>query len=116
MCCASWRNDAMTAFIWIQEQVVWAINEAQLAEHGGGIGVRDTGLLASALARPVNLVADGKPGAIECAAAYGFGLSRNHPFVDGNKEPPSFAWSCFLRLTDINLKPLMSTACKPCSL
>jgi death-on-curing protein len=94
----------MTAFVWIQEQIVWAIHEAQLAEHGGGIGVRDAGLLASALARPVNPVAYGKTGAIECAAAYGFGLSRNHPFVDGNKRTAFVCMELFLALNGYQLE------------
>jgi len=94
----------MTAFVWIQEQVVWAIHEAQLAEHGGRIGVRDAGLLASALVRPVNLVAYGKPGVIECAAAYGFGLSRNHPFVDGNKRTAFVCMELFLALNGYQLE------------
>lgn len=94
----------MTDFVWIQEQVVWAIHEAQLAEHGGGIGVRDAGLLASALARPVNLVAYGKPGVIECAAAYGFGLSRNQPFVDGNKRTAFVCMELFLALNGYQLE------------
>jgi death on curing protein len=93
----------MTAFIWIQEQVVWAIHEAQLAEHGGGVGVRDAGLLASALTRPVNLLAYGKPDAIDCAAAYGFGLSRNHPFIDGNKRTALVCMELFLALNGYQL-------------
>lgn len=94
----------MTAFVWIQEHVVWAIHEAQLAEHGGGIGVRDAGLLASALTRPVNLDAFSKPGAIECAAAYGFGLSRKHPFVDGNKRTAFVCMELFLVLNGYQLE------------
>lgn len=94
----------MTALIWIQEPVVWAIHEAQLAEHGGAVGVRDTGLLASALARPINLVAYGKPGVMECAAAYGIGLSRNHPFVDGNKRTAFVCMELFLALNGYQLE------------
>ncbi len=93
----------MTSFIWVQEQVVWAIHEFQLAEHGGGVGVRDAGLLASALARPVNLVAYGKPDVIDCAAAYGFGLSRNHPFIDGNKRTAFVCMELFLALNGYQL-------------
>ena len=93
----------MTSFIWVQEQVVWAIHEFQLAEHGGGVGVRDAGLPASALARPVNLVAYGKPDVIDCAAAYGFGLSRNHPFIDGNKRTAFVCMELFLALNGYQL-------------
>jgi death-on-curing protein len=85
-------------FIWIDETVVWAIHEAQLAEHGGSAGVRDAGLLASALARPVNLAAYGSPEVADCAAAYGFGIARNHPFIDGNKRTAFVCTELFLEL------------------
>lgn len=86
------------SFAWIDEKVVWAIHEAQLAEHGGSAGVRDAGLLASALARPVNLAAYGSPDVADCAAAYGFGISRNHPFIDGNKRTAFVCTELFLAL------------------
>jgi death on curing protein len=76
----------MSQWIWIEEAVVWAVHEAQLAEHGGSAGVRDGGLLASALARPLNLAAYGEPDVAALAAAYGYGIARNHPFIDGNKR------------------------------
>src|SRR5574343_54164 len=76
----------MSRWIWIEEAVVWAVHEAQLAEHGGSAGIRDSGLLASALARPLNLAAYGTPDGAALAAAYGYGLARNHPFIDGNKR------------------------------
>lgn len=87
-------------FNWIEESVVWAIHEAQLAEHGGSTGVRDAGLLASALARPANLVAYGAPDMADCAAAYGFGISRNHPFIDGNKRTAFVCMELFLAMND----------------
>ena len=90
-------------FVWIREQVVRAIHEAQLAEHGGAVGVRDAGLLASALARPCNLAAYGNPSVVECAAAYGFGISRNHPFVDGNKRTAFVCMELFLALNGSRL-------------
>lgn len=93
----------MTGFVWIREQVVWAIHEAQLAEHGGAVGVRDAGLLASALARPGNLAAYGHPSVVECAAAYGFGIGRNHPFVDGNKRTAFVCMELFLALNNLQL-------------
>jgi death-on-curing protein len=71
---------------WIDVRVVAAINDRQLAEHGGLVGVRDAGALDSALARPQNLAAYGDPDAPALAAAYAFGIARNHPFADGNKR------------------------------
>ena len=72
--------------IWVSEATVLAIHDGQLAEHGGSSGVRDAGLLESALARPRNLAAYGSPDIASLAAAYAFGIARNHPFVDGNKR------------------------------
>jgi death on curing protein len=72
--------------VWVSEAAVLAIHDSQLAEHGGSTGVRDTGLLESALARPQNLAAYEAPDVAALAAAYAFGISRNHPFVDGNKR------------------------------
>jgi death-on-curing protein len=74
------------AVVWIAEAVVLALQEEQLAEHGGAIGLRDLGLLQSALARPQHLAAYGEPDIAALAAAYGYGIARNHPFVDGNKR------------------------------
>ncbi|TXI79548.1 MAG: type II toxin-antitoxin system death-on-curing family toxin [Dechloromonas sp.] len=86
------------SFIWIEESVVWAIHEAQLAEHGGSVGVRDAGLLASAMGRPINLAAYGTPDVAACAAAYGYGIARNHPFIDGNKRTAFVCTELFLAL------------------
>jgi death-on-curing protein len=72
--------------VWIRTDVVLAVHRRQLAEHGGAEGVRDRGLLDSALARPRHLAAYGEPDLAELAAAYAFGIARNHPFVDGNKR------------------------------
>lgn len=91
------------SFVWIEESVVWAIHEAQLAEHGGSAGVRDEGLLASALARPINLCAYGSPDVADCAAAYGFGIARNHPFIDGNKRTAFVCAELFLMLNGSEL-------------
>ena len=85
-------------WVWLQRDVVVAIHEAQLAEHGGGIGLRDVGLLESALARPENLAAYGKPDVADLAAAYGYGISRNHAIVDGNKRTGFVAVELFLEL------------------
>ena len=94
----------MTDWTWIEESVVWAVHEAQLAEHGGSAGVRDAGLLASALARPLNLVAYGAPDAAALAAAYGFGIARNHPFIDGNQRTAFVCVELFLVLNNYILQ------------
>jgi death on curing protein len=73
-------------WIWIALEVAIAAHAEQLAEHGGGDGVRDHGLLESAMARPQNLAQYGEPDLAELAAAYAFGIAHNHPFVDGNKR------------------------------
>ena len=86
-------------WIWIVDSVVLAIHEAQLAEHGGMIGIRDEGLFASALARPRNAQAYGEDSdAAALAASYAFGLSRNHPFLDGNKRTAFVVTELFLNL------------------
>jgi death-on-curing protein len=83
---------------WIEETVVLAIHEELLATHGGTVGIRDRGLLASALARPHHLVAYAQPDLAALAAAYGFGIARNHPFVDGNKRTAFTIMELFLML------------------
>lgn len=70
----------------VGEAVALAVHDELLAEFGGSAGVRDSNLLGSALARPRNLAGYGSPDAAALAAAYAFGLTRNHPFVDGNKR------------------------------
>ena len=75
-----------------------AAHAEQIAEHGGGEGVRDAGLLESAMARPQNLAAYGTPDAAELAAAYAYGIARNHPFVDGNKRTAAVVSETFLML------------------
>lgn len=76
----------MTDWRWIAAEVVYAVHDRQLSEHGGGQGARDPGALDSALARPKNLGSCGEPDAAALAAAYAFGIVRNHAFVDGNKR------------------------------
>jgi death-on-curing protein len=88
----------MNAWLWIERTVILAIHDMQLAEHGGGSGVRDNNLLESALARPINLAAYGDPDAPALAAAYGYGISRNRAFIDGNKRTGFVAAELFLRL------------------
>jgi len=72
--------------VWLLREAVLATHERLLSEFGGAAGIRDQGLLDSALARPVNLYDYGKPTIFELAAAYAFGVVKNHPFVDGNKR------------------------------
>jgi death-on-curing protein len=76
----------MKAPVWVRRDVVLAFHDRLLAEHGGLAGIRDEGLLESALSKPENLFAYGKPAAFDLAASYAFGLVKNHPFLDGNKR------------------------------
>ena len=86
----------MKAPKWLRKDVVLAMHERLLFEHGGAAGVRDEPLLESALARPQNLLAYGKPTLFELAAAYACGIIKNHPFVDGNKRTGFMAAFVFL--------------------
>ncbi len=83
---------------WVAFEVAQAAHLEQLAEHGGGEGVRDERLLESAMARPQNLNAYGEPDAAALAAAYAYGIARNHPFVDGNKRTAAVVSETFLVL------------------
>ena len=85
---------------WISTELALAIHQRQLAEHGGLSGVRDKGLLDSALARPQNLHAYGENDSSVLAAAYGFGIARNHPFNDDNKRTAYVVSRLFLKLHD----------------
>lgn len=91
----SWR--------WIDKRLLRLLHDESLAQHGGASGMRDEGLLDSALARPLNLVAYGDPDVFALAAAYGWGLAKNHPFVDGNKRTAFLAVGLFLRLNGYRL-------------
>ena len=90
----------MAEIVWLLEETLTAIHHRQIAEHGGGEGLRDEGLLASALARPQNLLAyaESPPDLASLAAAYAYGIARNHPFVDGNKRTALVATRTFLIL------------------
>lgn len=94
----------MAEWIWLRADVLRAVHEEQLAEHGGASGTRDENLFESALARPQNLAAYGDPDAAALAASYGFGLARNHPFVDGNKRTAFVAMELFLALNGLVLE------------
>lgn len=91
----SWR--------WITKQALRILHAESLAEHGGGSGIRDAGLLESALARPQDLSACGDPDVAALAAAHGFGVARNRPFVDGNKRAALLATGLFLHLNGYRL-------------
>lgn len=101
--------------VWISRALALAIHDRQLAEHGGGSGIRDESLLESALARPLQLSAYGEPppDLADLAASLAFGLARNHPFVDGNKRTAAVVCETFLMLngmlllaSDLELYPL----------
>ena len=91
----SWR--------WIDQRALLLLHADSLAEHGGAPGLRDEGLLESALARPRNLMAYGQPDAAALAACYGVGLAKNHPFVDGNERAALLAVGLFLALNGYRL-------------
>jgi death-on-curing protein len=93
----------VTEPVWIDLEVVLAIHDEQLAEHGGQPGVRDRGLLESALSRPQNQFAYGEHALPRLAAGYAFGISRNHPFLDGNKRTSLVVAELFLVLNGFEL-------------
>ncbi len=81
---------------WIADEVIYAIHDRQIAEHGGLEGIRDRVVIESALAKPRNLAAYGAPDMAELAAAYAFALVRNHGFADGNKRTAWIAARLFV--------------------
>ncbi|WP_449473633.1 type II toxin-antitoxin system death-on-curing family toxin [Sphingobium chungangianum] len=93
----------MQHWIWVTVAVALAAHAEQVTEHGGDDGIRDPGLLNSAMARPVNLANYGKPDVADLAAAYAFGIARNHPFVDGNKRTAAVVSETFLMLNGYDL-------------
>ncbi len=92
--------------IWISVELAEAIHARQLAEHGGAEGVRDMNLLASAMSRPRNLFAytDPTPDTCAMAAAYAFGIAKNHPFIDGNKRTSAVVCETFMNLNGLELQ------------
>jgi death-on-curing protein len=86
----------MSDWRWVSHRAALTAHAEQIAEHGGGAGIRDMGLFESAMARPQQLEAYGEPDAAALAAAYAFGLARNHPFVDGNKRTANVVSLLFL--------------------
>ena len=95
----------VTNIVWLLEETVIAIHHRQIAEHGGSDGLRDEGLLSSAIARPQNLLAYGESRTdwASLAAAYAYGIARNHPFNDGNKRTALVAARTFLILNRVDL-------------
>jgi death-on-curing family protein len=89
--------------VWLDIDIVLDFHVEQLALFGGADGIRDHGLLESALARPINKFGYGETGLADLAAAYGFGIARNHPFIDGNKRTALASIIVFLGLNGINL-------------
>jgi death-on-curing protein len=90
-------------WVWINPVVIRAIHGKQLALHGGGMGTRDEGMLERALARPMQLAGASTPDLAALAAAYGYGLAKNHPFIDGNKRTAFVAVELFLALNGSQL-------------
>ena len=92
----------MTDPIWVNKAVVLAIHDEQISEHGGAIGIRDLGLLESALDRPINLYTY-EEADFALAASYGYAIARNHAFVDGNKRTSAVVTELFLYLNGFEL-------------
>ncbi|HEY0457633.1 MAG TPA: type II toxin-antitoxin system death-on-curing family toxin [Pyrinomonadaceae bacterium] len=95
----------MSEIKWLLEETVYAIHKRQIAEHGGSDGIRDEGLLSSALARPQNLFAysEETPDISTLAAALAYGITKNHPFIDGNKRTALVVTRTFLLLSGFNI-------------
>ena len=90
--------------VWISRELILAVHDEMLAQYGGASGIRDEGLLESALARPVNRAVYGEPDIAELAALYAIAIARNHPFVDGNKRAAFGAMTLFLSLNGLELE------------
>ena len=100
----------MSTWRWLNRQVLLLLHDESLAEHGGATGLRDEGLLDSALARPLNLSLYEAPDAARLAAAYGVGLAKNHAFVDGNKRAAFLAVGLFLAINGYRLRATQANA------
>ena len=90
--------------VWLDSKIAHAIHDRQLAEHGGGARLRDGGALETALARPVNRWSYGEEELVQLAAAYAFGLARNHPFADGNKRTAWIMARLFLLANGVEIE------------
>jgi death on curing protein len=95
---------------WVDRSVLQLLHDESLAEHGGPSGLRDEGLLDSALSRPVNLAAYGEPDVFDLAASYAVGLAKNHAFVDGNKRVAFLSMGLFLFLNGYQLSASQAEA------
>jgi death on curing protein len=91
--------------VWLARQLILAIHDEQLAEHGGAIGIRDDGLLESALARPLNRAGYGDPDVAELGALYAIAIASNRPFFDGNKRTAFAALFMYLALNGMEFEP-----------
>ena len=90
---------------WVSMTLILAVHADQIKEHGGSPGVRDKGLLDSALSRPRNRFGyDSESDLCDLAASYGFGIARNHPFIDGNKRVAFQAMYLFLGLNGLRIE------------
>ena len=94
----------MKAPVWVLRETVLALHEQLLAEFGGSGGIRDEGMLESTLGRPENLFHQGRPAIYDLAASYGFGLVKNHPFVNGNKRIGFAVAALFLEINGHRLQ------------
>lgn len=103
---ANWPNEAsqVTQPVWVLRDVVFAAHDLSLAQFGGGAGIRDVAMLDSALGKPINLIAYGKPSLFDLAASYAFGIIKNHPFVDGNKRTGFVVAVVFLEINGITFR------------
>lgn len=95
---------------WVDRRLLTLLHDESLAAHGGASGLRDAGLLESALARPANLAAYGEPDLAALAACYAYGLANNHPFVDGNKRAAFLSVGLFLGLNGFRLTATQAEA------
>ena len=100
----------MTQWKWVNRQVLLLLHDESLAEHGGASGLRDAGLLDSALARPLNPALYEQPDVARLAASYGVGLAKNHAFFDGNKRAAFLAVGLFLAANGYRLKASQADA------
>jgi death on curing protein len=97
------QEGRLSAWRWINRNALMRLHDMGIAQFGGAAGIRDEGLLESALSRAENLAFYGKPDLAELAAAYGYGLIKNHAFIDGNKRVAFLAVGLFLRLNGYKL-------------
>lgn len=96
---------------WLRKDAIIMVHQKTLLEQGGAPGIRDEGLLESALARPINILEYAlEPNLFDLAAAYGFGIASNHPFIDGNKRVAFYASVGFLRINGVYLNAVEADA------